>query len=234
MIMASPISLVSPRFRRQQAMTKSDHRTGTLFYYLMGLVLLAFLCSLFYIWSRIQIVNVGYEINREVSLKEKLLEENKRLTLEMATLKSPVRLESLAKKEFRMDLPQKSQILRDGNIAPREEEVRTAKKTAVPLRPASKPATVASKMSPAPSTVQKSQATKASVSKVSPEKLAPKKVKETTVSAQVANPSRGSLSSRKNHPTVSEEIPVLSRAPKPQTKVVTLADLAEVPSQPRR
>lgn len=107
-------ALTSPRFRSTQAVTKTERVKGVFVTYLILLILLAFSCCLFYIWSRIQIVNVGYEINRELSAKEKLVEENKRLSMEVATLKSPVRLEALAKNEYHMDLPQKSQILSDG------------------------------------------------------------------------------------------------------------------------
>ncbi len=84
------------------------------FRYLFALLVLTFICSLFYIWSRMQIVNIGYEINHEMKNKERLIEENKRLSLELATLKSPVRLEALAKSDYQMDLPRQSQILRDG------------------------------------------------------------------------------------------------------------------------
>src|SRR4029434_2487356 len=111
--MASVGLLSTPRYREQQAWVKTERRKSKLLVYLIGLSLLAFFCSLFYIWSRIQMVNVGYEINRELHLKERLLEENKRLTLETATLKSPVRLEALAKREYGMDLPIQSQIVGD-------------------------------------------------------------------------------------------------------------------------
>jgi cell division protein FtsL len=107
-------ALTSPRFRSTQAVTKTERVKGVFVTYLILLILLAFTCCLFYIWSRIQIVNVGYEINRELTAKEKLVEENKRLAMEVATLRSPVRLESLAKNDYHMDLPQKSQILSEG------------------------------------------------------------------------------------------------------------------------
>ncbi len=90
----------------------SDHRQKRLvFRYLFTLLLLTFVCCLFYIWSCSEVISVGYEINREMAVKEHLTEQNKRLVLEIATLKSPVRLESLARNDFKMDLPQKSQIL---------------------------------------------------------------------------------------------------------------------------
>jgi len=120
--------------KKQQGFTKADRARGAAFKYVFSLILLAFFCSLFYIWSRIQVVNIGYEINRSLALKEKLIEENKKLTLEAAILKSPVRLESLAHNSFQMDLPQRSQILNQWQ-APKEAE--PAAKVPAPAKVAS-------------------------------------------------------------------------------------------------
>jgi cell division protein FtsL len=127
------------RLHHQQALTKADRVKNKWAVQLIGLMVIAFICALFYIGSRIQVVNVGYEINRELALKERLLEENKRLVLEVATLKSPVRLEALAKNEYQMDLPQRSQILNQADTkmlevvaqAPRENHVTPNIKTNV-------------------------------------------------------------------------------------------------------
>ncbi|MFO1518096.1 MAG: cell division protein FtsL [bacterium] len=136
-------AISSARFRHTHAVTKVDRVKGVFVSYLIALILLAFVCSLFYIWSRIQIVNVGYEINRELSAKEKLIEESKRLSLEIATLKSPVRLEALAKNEYQMDLPRKSQVLSDETIrslevaeAPKAEKAAPAQKAPAKTGPA--------------------------------------------------------------------------------------------------
>ncbi len=115
--------------KKQQHYAKSDRVGGAVFKYIFFLMLLGFFCSLFYIWSRIQVVNIGYEINRSLALKEKLLEENKKLTLDAAILKSPVRLEALAHNQFQMDLPQKSQILNQMIPAKPVETVAKLEKT---------------------------------------------------------------------------------------------------------
>jgi len=73
-------------------------------------LLVVLVCSLFYIWSRTQIFNLGYEITRANKVKEEITEQNKKLLSQVATLKSIVRLEELAKTQFDMDLPQKSQL----------------------------------------------------------------------------------------------------------------------------
>lgn len=133
---SSSVWINASNAKKQQGFTKADRARGAAFKYVFSLILLAFFCSLFYIWSRIQVVNIGYEINRSLALKEKLIEENKRLTLEAAILKSPVRLESLAHNSFQMDLPQRTQILNQWQ-APKEKEAEPAAKASAPAKVAS-------------------------------------------------------------------------------------------------
>jgi cell division protein FtsL len=49
---------------------------------------------------------------REISIKEQLLEEQQRLRIELATLKSPHRIETIARERSRMYYPGKSQYIR--------------------------------------------------------------------------------------------------------------------------
>jgi|GEM_PF-256650 len=162
--------LATPRYREQQAWVKTERRKSKLLVHVIALIFLAFFCSLFYIWSRIQMVNVGYEINRELHLKERLLEENKRLTLETATLKSPVRLEALAKREYGMDLPLKSQIVGDPAFqAPAVAKVSTPGVVKVSQgTPAPRRAMAQKTVSPSPLPASKAIASKVSLSKTAP------------------------------------------------------------------
>ena len=58
--------------------------------------------SLFYVWSRIQVIHLGYEISNAVKEGNGLVEANKRLRLEVATLKSYARIEKIAVEELKM------------------------------------------------------------------------------------------------------------------------------------
>jgi len=42
--------------------------------------------SLFYVWSRIQVIQLGYEISNALKEERALIEANKKLRLEIATL----------------------------------------------------------------------------------------------------------------------------------------------------
>lgn len=111
MITSEALSITSGRSTRKRVVTSVNQTSRETISYFLGLVILVLICSLFYIWSRVQIVNIGYGISREVLLKEQLLEENRKLIYETALLRSPIRLEKLAKNDFRMKLPEKTQIL---------------------------------------------------------------------------------------------------------------------------
>ena len=67
--------------------------------------------SLFYVWSRIQVIRLGYEISNALKVEKALTEGNKRLRLEIATLKSYARIEKLAVEELRMTKPKPEQVI---------------------------------------------------------------------------------------------------------------------------
>ena len=68
-------------------------------------------CSLFYVWSRIQVVRLGYNISIVLNEEKRLIESNKKLRLEIATLKSYPRIERLAVEELRMAKPRPEQVI---------------------------------------------------------------------------------------------------------------------------
>ncbi len=67
--------------------------------------------SLFYVWSRIQVIQLGYEISNALKEERALAEANKKLRLEIATLKSYGRIEKVAVEELRMVKPKPEQVI---------------------------------------------------------------------------------------------------------------------------
>jgi cell division protein FtsL len=67
--------------------------------------------SLFYVWSRIQVIQLGYEISNAIKEERVLTEANKKLRVEIATLKSYSRIEKLALEELRMAKPKPEQVI---------------------------------------------------------------------------------------------------------------------------
>lgn len=86
------------------------------------LVLMA--VALVYVWSHIRMTELEYMVAEEVSIKENLLEEQRKLNVEIATLKSPQRIESIAKDKLQMSYPARDQviILSNSNDATKSNE----------------------------------------------------------------------------------------------------------------
>ena len=79
---------------------------------LFAVLMLVFIgSSLFYVWSRIQVIQLGYEISNTLKEERVLTETNKKLRLEIATLKSYTRIEKLAVEELRMAKPKPEQVI---------------------------------------------------------------------------------------------------------------------------
>ena len=74
-----------------------------------ALVFLA--CSLVYVWAHHQIVSLGYQISKAGQEEQTLLQENKKIRLELAALKTPGRIESMALNELGFINPQKEQLI---------------------------------------------------------------------------------------------------------------------------
>jgi len=67
--------------------------------------------ALIYVGSHIRMTRTEYEIAAALSAKELLLEEQKKLKLEMAMLKSPQRIEQIAKNKLQMSYPDAQQVI---------------------------------------------------------------------------------------------------------------------------
>lgn len=61
--------------------------------------------GLFHVWSRTRVLSAGYELGRLESEHRQLLSERDRLKLEVATLRSPGRLERFARERLGMAPP---------------------------------------------------------------------------------------------------------------------------------
>jgi cell division protein FtsL len=75
------------------------------------IVSLLLVVALIYVWSHIHMTELEYQIARELTAQERLLEEQKSLNLELATLKSPQRIESIALSRLQMTYPERKQVI---------------------------------------------------------------------------------------------------------------------------
>ena len=75
---------------------------------LMGLF---FLESLFYAWCRVQCNNAGFGIDRETRRYQALVKERNTLKVELARLKSPERIEIIARTRLGLAMPDARQTM---------------------------------------------------------------------------------------------------------------------------
>jgi len=78
-------------------------------YIVAALLLMAVLLG--YVASHIQTTKLEYLIAEEIGRKERLMEEQKKLKLEIATLKSPQRIAAIAREKLQMTAPEKDQVI---------------------------------------------------------------------------------------------------------------------------
>jgi len=86
-------------------------RRWDLFPYLMVVMVLLTVVSIFHVWSRVKVIDMNLRIagiSREIREQE---QEQNRLRLEVASLKTPARIEALAKGTLGMALPTEQQII---------------------------------------------------------------------------------------------------------------------------
>ncbi|MBE0558537.1 MAG: cell division protein FtsL, partial [Proteobacteria bacterium] len=62
-------------------------------------------------WSHIHMTELEYQVARELSSREQLTEEQAKLKLELATLKSPRRIEAIAREKLQMTYPEREQVI---------------------------------------------------------------------------------------------------------------------------
>lgn len=106
----TPFGVSTEIIRRQKTFTKEDFVKARLLYRILFLTAFMAILSLFYIWSRVQIVHYGYEINTLQTKQSELYEINKKLNVEVATLKAPQRIEKIAREELKMETPRPDQL----------------------------------------------------------------------------------------------------------------------------
>ncbi len=88
---------------------KSSARIGYSTWVFIASVFMVF--ALFYVGSHIHMTDLEYRIASELTSRDQLLEEQKRLRVELATLKSPQRIEAIAREKLQMTYPERKQVI---------------------------------------------------------------------------------------------------------------------------
>jgi cell division protein FtsL len=81
------------------------------FRFLMIFMVLLTVVSVFHVWSRFKLVDLNLQISEASHLLKEAEQEQKRLNLEVASLRTPARIEAIAKNELGMALPTEQQVV---------------------------------------------------------------------------------------------------------------------------
>lgn len=72
---------------------------------------LLLLVSLFFVWSRVQVTSLEYEMSQLQTTLRDLRQEATNLSLEAASLRDPKRIERVARTELNLRLPSSEQVI---------------------------------------------------------------------------------------------------------------------------
>ena len=67
--------------------------------------------TLLFVWARLEVLQMGYVLSRTNQVYENLVKQNQCLRVEVASLKSPVRIEKLAKEKLGLINPTQVKII---------------------------------------------------------------------------------------------------------------------------
>ena len=79
--------------------------------------------ALLYVWSRLEVIRIGYELSQQSKLARALGQHNQRLRLELATRKDPATIERFARERLHMAPP------RNGKTPTKKQRKRLANRT---------------------------------------------------------------------------------------------------------
>jgi cell division protein FtsL len=100
---------VKPQPRRREKPDRGKRFSRPVRYLIILLCL--FLPTAFgYVWLRVRIIQISYDIAAEQKQKLALMEINKKLRIQLSNLKSPERIEKIALTQLGLRPPQKGQI----------------------------------------------------------------------------------------------------------------------------
>jgi cell division protein FtsL len=96
---------------RQINVVPLNSKRWEIFPHLVIVMVLLTLVSIFHVWSRVQTIELNLQLTQVGNQLKNEQQEQNRLRLEVASLKTPVRIEAVAKRELGMALPTEQQIV---------------------------------------------------------------------------------------------------------------------------
>jgi cell division protein FtsL len=107
---ASDFLLETQSWDRETQRDRTARRGIKPFALTLTVIISLIIFTLFFVWSRLWVINLGYRISETLKEQEELIEVNRKLKIERAIYVSPEKIRSDAKKRLGMREPQENQI----------------------------------------------------------------------------------------------------------------------------
>jgi cell division protein FtsL len=107
---SAPSRAVAGGGRERPARKPRGARRQSIFW-IAGLLVVLMTLVWLHVWLRLQVVHLGYVLSTTSKLQGRLEQENRELKIELATMTSPERLESLARRRLSLRQPEKGQVI---------------------------------------------------------------------------------------------------------------------------
>ncbi len=101
---------MEPSLVRTQRVSQRGPKLSRFFPILFVLIFVGAI-SWFYAWTRVQVVKLHYQIIEITKIEAELAKQNNKLRVQLATLKSPGRIEFIAKNQLRLKDPTQEQVI---------------------------------------------------------------------------------------------------------------------------
>jgi len=75
------------------------------------LICLVMSLAAIYVWPHINMTELEYQIAEEINIRQRLLEQKGKFKIEYAMLKSPQRIEDIAREKLQMTYPERDQVI---------------------------------------------------------------------------------------------------------------------------
>lgn len=102
---------IHTNYLSRQKISRSAGQTRAFPASIAVLGLIAMACFFAFLWVRIYVLEVGYQLSASVARHEELMQEYRRLRIERASLIRPSRIERIARNDLGMDSPTREQIV---------------------------------------------------------------------------------------------------------------------------
>ena len=102
---------IHTNFLKPQQVSRGADESRKDFFYMICMGMLIMIAFFMFLWVRIYFLEIGYQVSSAHKTHEELVQANKKLKVERASLNAPSRLEFIAINKLGMHIPKNNQVV---------------------------------------------------------------------------------------------------------------------------